>query len=57
MFANPQVTVARMFTDTASGIRPIDGIIFIAMQIIGALLAYAVYRLVFAKNTYRTEEK
>jgi len=50
MFANPQVTVARMFTDTTSGIRPIDGIIFITMQIIGALLAYAMYRLVFAKR-------
>ena len=57
MFANPQVTVARMFTNTASGIRPIDGIIFIAMQIIGALLAYAVYRFVFAKNNHRVEEK
>ncbi|MCL2620334.1 MAG: aquaporin [Defluviitaleaceae bacterium] len=50
MFANPQVTVARMFTDTASGIRPAHGIIFIAMQIIGALLAYAVYKLIFAKR-------
>jgi len=49
MFANPQVTVARMFTNTASGIRPINGLIFIVMQLIGALLAYAVYRLVFAK--------
>jgi len=57
MFANPQVTVARMFTNTAAGIRPIDGIVFIAMQIIGALLAYAVYRLVFAKKSYKTEEK
>jgi len=46
-----------MFTDTASGIRPIDGLIFIAMQIIGALLAYAIYRLVFANKTYKTEEK
>ena len=55
MFANPQVTVARMLTSTASGIRPIDGMIFIAMQIIGALLAYAVYKLVFAKSG--TEEK
>jgi len=47
MFANPQVTVARMLTSTAPGIRPMDGLVFIAMQIIGALLAYAVYRLVF----------
>jgi len=49
MFANPQVTIARMFTDSSAGIRPIDGLIFIAMQIIGALLAYAVYRFIFAK--------
>ena len=56
MFANPQVTVARMFTNTVSGIRPIDGAIFIAMQIIGALLAFAVYKLIFAKNTYISEK-
>jgi len=56
MFANPQVTVARMFTNTVSGIRPIDGIIFIGMQIIGALLAYAVYRLLFANKTYEEEK-
>jgi len=57
MFANPQVTVARMFTNTVSGIRPVDGLIFIAMQIIGALMAYAVYKLMFANKIYRTEEE
>jgi len=46
MFANPQVTIARMFTGSISGIRPIDGLVFIAMQIIGAILAYGVYRLI-----------
>ena len=51
MFANPQVTVARMLTNTAAGIRPIDGLVFIAMQTIGTLLAYAVYRFVFARKT------
>lgn len=49
MFANPQVTVARMLTNTAAGIRPIDGLVFIIMQIIGALLAYGVYRFMFPK--------
>jgi len=49
MFANPQVTVARMFTNSAAGIRPSDGLIFIAMQVIGALLAYGTYKLFFAK--------
>jgi glycerol uptake facilitator-like aquaporin len=55
MFANPQVTVARMFTNSAAGIRPIDGLIFIVMQIIGALLAYAVYKLIFTRRY--TDEK
>jgi len=57
MFANPQVTIARMFTSSTSGIRPIDGLVFIAMQVIGALLAYAVYRLVFAKTACESEDK
>jgi len=55
MFANPQVTIARMFTNSPAGIRPLDGALFIAMQLIGALLAYAVYRFIFAKST-QTEE-
>jgi len=57
MFANPQVTVASMLTDTTSGIRPIDGLVFIAMQLIGALLAYVVYKFIFTNKTYKTEEK
>jgi len=40
-FANPAVTIARTFTDTFSGIRPIDAPGFIAAQIIGALIALA----------------
>ena len=50
MFANPQVTIARMFTSSISGIRPIDGLIFIIMQMIGAMLAYVVYKLIFKNN-------
>ena len=50
MFANPQVTIARMFTNSIAGIRPFDGLIFIVMQLIGALLAYAVYKLIFSKK-------
>ena len=57
MFANPQVTIARMLTNSTSGIRPIDGLVFILMQVIGALLAYAVYKLAFSKNRYVLEEK
>lgn len=43
-FANPAVTIARSLTDTFSGIRPEDVGGFIAAQIIGALLATAVFR-------------
>ncbi|MCL2854751.1 MAG: aquaporin [Defluviitaleaceae bacterium] len=50
MFANPQVTVARMLTPTASGIRPVDGLVFIAMQVLGALVAFAAYKLIFDKE-------
>jgi len=50
MFANPQVTIARMLTNSVVGIRPLDGLMFIAMQIIGALLAYAVYRIMFSEK-------
>jgi len=57
MFANPQVTIARMFTNTTFGIRPIDGLVFIAMQMIGALLAYAVYRLIFSKSHIHEENE
>jgi glycerol uptake facilitator-like aquaporin len=38
-FANPAVTVARAFTDTFSGIRPVDAPIFIVAQIAGAFAA------------------
>jgi glycerol uptake facilitator-like aquaporin len=38
-FANPAVTVARAFTDTFSGIRPVDAPMFIVAQIAGAFAA------------------
>ena len=40
-FANPAVAIARAFTDTFSGIRPIDVVGFIAAQLAGAILAMA----------------
>ncbi len=40
-FANPAVTIARTFTDTFSGIRPIDAPAFVLAQIVGALIATA----------------
>lgn len=50
MFANPQVTIARMFTSSIVGIRFTDGLVFIVMQFLGATLAYLVYKLVFSKE-------
>ena len=44
-FANPAVTLARSLSDTFAGIRPIDAPAFIAVQLIGAALAFYVYKL------------
>ena len=38
-FANPAVTVARMFSDTFAGIYPASAPLFIVMQLVGAALA------------------
>ena len=43
-FANPAVTIARSFTNTFAGIRPVDAPGFVAMQFIGALAATALFR-------------
>ena len=40
-FANPAVAIARAFSDTFSGIRPLDVPIFIFAQLAGAALAWA----------------
>lgn len=47
-FANPAVAIARAFSDTFAGIRPADVPMFIAAQIIGALLALALATWMFA---------
>ncbi|MES2237129.1 MAG: MIP/aquaporin family protein [Pseudomonadota bacterium] len=43
-FANPAVTLARSFTNTFAGIRPDDVIGFMLAQIIGAIVAVALFR-------------
>jgi glycerol uptake facilitator-like aquaporin len=43
-FANPAVTLARAFTNTFAGIRPIDTPGFIFVQILGALSATVLFR-------------
>ena len=46
-FANPAVTIARMLTDTFSGIRPIDAPMFLVSQVVGALLGWRLSRLMW----------
>jgi len=41
-FANPAVTMARSFTNSFSGIQPIDAATFIAMQFVGATVGVLV---------------
>ena len=49
-FANPAVTIARSFTDTFSGITPANMPAFIIAQIVGSLLAVAVFGWLYAKH-------
>ena len=51
-FANPAVTLARSFTNTFAGIRPVDAPGFVAAQFAGALAATALWRFLLpAKRT------
>lgn len=43
-FANPAVTLARSFTNTFAGIRPVDAPGFIVVQFAGALAATVLFR-------------
>jgi arsenate reductase len=44
-FANPAVTIARMFSDTFAGIRPADAQAFIAAQLVATVFAFGAIRL------------
>ena len=44
-FANPAVTIARMFSDTFAGIRPADVPAFIGAQLVATVLAIGAIRL------------
>jgi arsenate reductase len=46
-FANPAITVGRMFSDTFAGIAPSSAPSFIAAQIIGGALALALIRVLY----------
>lgn len=46
-FANPAVTIARMFTESFAGIHPSTIIYFIGAQVTGMGVAYLLYKRVF----------
>jgi glycerol uptake facilitator-like aquaporin len=51
-FANPAITIARSLTNSFSGIRPIDAPAFILAQLVGALAAWAIARVLFPSSRY-----
>ena len=50
-FANPAITVGRMFSDTFAGIAPSSVLPFVAAQIIGGLLALVVVKALYPRIT------
>lgn len=48
-FSNPAVTVARMLSDSFAGIEPASAPAFIGMQLIGAVVAFGLIRLLYPK--------
>ncbi len=50
-FANPAVTVARMFSDTFTGIRPAHMPAFLLAEVVGAVIAVVAIRLLFPTAT------
>lgn len=46
-FANPAVTIARTLSDSFAGIKPSSAPMFIAMQLVGAIVAYALIRYLY----------
>src|SRR5262249_30648092 len=52
-FANPAVTLARAFSNTFAGIRPVDVPAFVLVQFVGALAATALFRWLLPRDLAR----
>jgi glycerol uptake facilitator-like aquaporin len=50
-FANPAITIGRMFSDTFAGIAPSSAPTFIAAQVVGGILAIGLVRLLYPGMT------
>jgi glycerol uptake facilitator-like aquaporin len=46
-FANPAVTVGRIFSDTFAGIAPVSALFFVAAQLVGGLVGLSLVRFFF----------
>jgi len=51
-FANPAVTIARIFSDTFAGINPGSVPLFVAMQLVGGALAYGLIRVLYPEAAH-----
>lgn len=49
-FANPAVTLARAFSNTFAGIRPVDAPGFIVAQLLGAMMATLLFRWLLSEK-------
>jgi len=52
-FANPAITIGRIFTNTFTGIAPLSALGYIAAQIIGATVGYALIRLLYPNKNHK----
>jgi arsenate reductase len=52
-FANPAVTIARTLSDSFAGIKPTSAPMFIVMQLIGAVVAFALIRFLYPRHGAR----
>ena len=54
-FANPAVTIGRIFSDTFAGIAPSSALPFIGAQLVGGAVGLAIATLLFPRTSTRTE--
>mmetsp|Transcript_32871 Transcript_32871/g.48210 ORF Transcript_32871/g.48210 Transcript_32871/m.48210 type:complete len:330 (+) Transcript_32871:23-1012(+) len=50
IFANPAVTVGRIFTDSFAGIDPLSAGVYIGFQLIGAMVGFFMVRLFYPRH-------
>ena len=56
-FANPAVTVGRIFTDSFAGIAPLSGLGFLGAQILGGLIALALVIPVISRSKEKNHDR